>query len=99
MACTSRRERQARSGGFRGGDGGQLGGSAAAPPAGAPAGTPAAKKAAGKFTVVSPDIGQGKTIAEDQVFNGFGCKGKNLSPALFWSGAPAGHEEFRDHGA
>jgi Raf kinase inhibitor-like YbhB/YbcL family protein len=50
--------------------------------------------AAGKFKLVSPDIGQGKTIAQDQVFNGFGCKGKNLSPALFWSGAPAGTKSF-----
>ena len=66
----------------------------AAPPAGAPAGTSAAKKAAGKFTVVSPDIGAGKNISEDQVFNGFGCKGKNLSPALFWSGAPADTKSF-----
>ena len=57
------------------------------------AGTPAPSKA-GKFTLVSPDIGQGKTISEDQVFNGFGCKGKNLSPALFWSGAPAGTKSF-----
>jgi Raf kinase inhibitor-like YbhB/YbcL family protein len=61
--------------------------------------TPAAKKSAGapargKFTVVSPDIGQGKDIADDQVFNAFGCKGKNLSPALFWSGAPAGTKSF-----
>jgi Raf kinase inhibitor-like YbhB/YbcL family protein len=55
---------------------------------------PAAKKTAGKLTLVSPDIGQGKTIAEDQVFNGFGCKGKNLSPALFWSGAPADTKSF-----
>jgi Raf kinase inhibitor-like YbhB/YbcL family protein len=61
---------------------------------------PAAKKTAGtpdrakKFTLVSPDIGQGKNIAEDQVFNGFGCKGKNLSPALFWSGAPADTKSF-----
>ncbi|MDB6090786.1 MAG: hypothetical protein JWN85_3570 [Gammaproteobacteria bacterium] len=61
---------------------------------------PAAKKsaagtaAAAKFKLVSPDIGQGKTIAQDQVFNNFGCKGKNLSPALFWSGAPAGTKSF-----
>jgi len=48
----------------------------------------------GKFTLVSPDIGQGKTIAEDQVYNGFGCKGKNLSPALFWSGTPAATKSF-----
>ena len=50
--------------------------------------------AAAKFKLVSPDIGQGKTIPVDQVFNGFGCKGKNLSPALFWSGAPAGTKSF-----
>jgi Raf kinase inhibitor-like YbhB/YbcL family protein len=49
---------------------------------------------AGKFTLVSPDIGQGKDMAIDQVFNGFGCTGKNLSPALFWSGAPAGTQSF-----
>jgi Raf kinase inhibitor-like YbhB/YbcL family protein len=62
------------------------------------AGTPAAKKAggtaAGKFSLVSPDIGQGQTIAADQVFNGYGCTGKNLSPALFWSSAPPGTKSF-----
>ena len=58
---------------------------------------PAGKKGAGtagKLTLVSPDIGQGNTIPADQVFNGFGCKGKNISPALFWSGAPAGTKSF-----
>ena len=60
----------------------------------APAAKKTARTPAGKFTLVSPDIGQGKTIAEDQVFNGFGCKGKNLSPALFWSGAPADTKSF-----
>jgi Raf kinase inhibitor-like YbhB/YbcL family protein len=61
-----------------------------------PAKWPAAKKSAtaGKFTLVSPDIGKDNPIAVDQVFNGFGCKGKNLSPALFWSGAPAGTQSF-----
>jgi Raf kinase inhibitor-like YbhB/YbcL family protein len=73
---------------------------AADPPAAKTAtATPTAKKSAGtpargKFTLVSPDIGQGKDIADDQVFNAFGCKGKNLSPALFWSGAPAGTQSF-----
>ncbi len=63
----------------------------------AAADTPPAKKGSGtggKLTLVSPDIGQGKTIPEEQVFNGFGCKGKNISPALFWSGAPAGTKSF-----
>ena len=64
---------------------------AADPPA---AKKPAAGTAAAKFKLVSPDIGQGKTIAADQVFNGFGCRGKNLSPAFFWSGAPAGTKSF-----
>jgi Raf kinase inhibitor-like YbhB/YbcL family protein len=58
------------------------------------AGKPAGKPGAGKFTLVSPDIGQGKTISDDQVFNAFGCKGKNLSPALFWSNPPAGTKSF-----
>jgi Raf kinase inhibitor-like YbhB/YbcL family protein len=71
-----------------------MAGSLAVAVAAPPASTPAAKKTAGKFTLVSPDIGQGKTIAEEQVFNGFGCKGKNLSPALFWSGAPADTKSF-----
>jgi Raf kinase inhibitor-like YbhB/YbcL family protein len=60
-------------------------------------GTPAAKKSggsAGKFTLVSPDIGKDNPMSLDQVFNGFGCTGKNLSPALFWSGAPAGTKSF-----
>jgi Raf kinase inhibitor-like YbhB/YbcL family protein len=48
----------------------------------------------GKFTLVSPDIGKDNPMSLDQVFNGFGCTGKNLSPALFWSGAPAGTKSF-----
>ncbi len=47
-----------------------------------------------KLTLTSPQIGQGKTISEEQVFNGFGCSGKNISPALSWSGAPAGTKSF-----
>jgi hypothetical protein len=61
------------------------------------AAAPVARKSKGtkeKFTLVSPDIGAGKTISADQVFNAFGCKGKNLSPALFWSGVPAGTKSF-----
>ena len=49
---------------------------------------------AGKFALVSPDIGQDQNMAVDQVYNGFGCTGKNISPALFWSGAPAGTQSF-----
>src|SRR2546429_1808295 len=41
-----------------------------------------------QFKLTSPDIKPGSTIADEQVFNGFGCSGKNISPALKWSGAP-----------
>ncbi len=33
-------------------------------------------------------------IADDQVFNSFGCTGKNISPQLSWSGAPQGTKSF-----
>ena len=42
------------------------------------------------MTLTSPDIKEGATIANEQVFKGFGCTGSNLSPALSWSGAPSG---------
>ncbi len=46
------------------------------------------------FKLQSPDIKPNGTIAEEQVFNGFGCAGQNVSPALSWSGAPAGTKSF-----
>lgn len=42
------------------------------------------------FTLTSPTIKPGATLTDAQVFNGFGCEGKNISPALKWSGAPKG---------
>jgi Raf kinase inhibitor-like YbhB/YbcL family protein len=36
----------------------------------------------------------GKEFAADQYWNTFGCSGKNLSPDLSWSGAPAGTKSF-----
>jgi len=46
------------------------------------------------FTLTSTDFTQGGTLANAQVFNQFGCKGGNISPALAWSGAPAGTKSF-----
>ncbi|MEO8923459.1 MAG: YbhB/YbcL family Raf kinase inhibitor-like protein [Caldimonas sp.] len=46
------------------------------------------------FTLASPTIKPNSTLTEAQVFNGFGCSGKNISPALAWSGAPAGTKSF-----
>ena len=46
------------------------------------------------FKLTSPDIKPNGPIAEEQVFNGFGCTGKNVSPTLSWSGAPKGTKSF-----
>ena len=44
------------------------------------------------FTLSSPDIsGQ---LSNTQVFNGFGCSGKNISPILNWKNAPEGTKSF-----
>ena len=44
--------------------------------------------------MTSSDIKEGGNIAIEQVFKGFGCAGSNVSPALSWSGAPAGTKSF-----
>ena len=49
---------------------------------------------AADFIVRSPDIKPASSIGEEQVFNGFGCQGGNISPALNWSGAPAGTKSY-----
>jgi phosphatidylethanolamine-binding protein (PEBP) family uncharacterized protein len=42
------------------------------------------------FTLTSPDIADGSTIAQSFEFDSFGCTGANQSPVLRWSGAPEG---------
>lgn len=42
----------------------------------------------------SSSVSSNSTLANDQVYNGFGCAGKNISPALEWSGAPGGTQSF-----
>src|SRR5882672_12798600 len=49
---------------------------------------------AAEFRLSSPDIAPGGTIANKFVYKGFGCSGENVSPALIWSGAPAGTRSF-----
>ena len=44
------------------------------------------------FYLSSSDI-QGQ-ISDDQVFNSFGCNGKNISPQLHWQNAPVGTKSF-----
>lgn len=44
------------------------------------------------FTLKSNELGGQAT--EQEVFNGFGCTGKNLSPQLFWESPPIGAQSF-----
>lgn len=46
------------------------------------------------FTLESPDIAHGGSIANRHVFNGFGYAGNNVSPALVWKNAPEGTKSF-----
>ena len=46
------------------------------------------------MTLTSGEVKEGGTIANDQVFKGFGCTGNNVSPSLSWSGAPSGTKSF-----
>lgn len=44
------------------------------------------------FSLASPDLGG--QLTQTQVFNGFGCEGDNISPALVWSNPPAGTKSY-----
>ncbi|WMX13321.1 MULTISPECIES: YbhB/YbcL family Raf kinase inhibitor-like protein [unclassified Aureispira] len=44
------------------------------------------------FTLESNDLGGQATL--QQVFNGFGCTGENISPQLSWKNAPKGTKSF-----
>ncbi len=43
---------------------------------------------ANDFTLTSPTIESDAFLTEEQVFEGFGCSGKNQSPALKWTAGP-----------
>ena len=45
-------------------------------------------KPAQTLQLSSPDIQDGATLTLAQVADSFGCSGKNLSPALQWTGVP-----------
>ncbi|MBL8394578.1 MAG: YbhB/YbcL family Raf kinase inhibitor-like protein [Candidatus Accumulibacter sp.] len=49
---------------------------------------------AGGFRLESPEIRPHGTIANEQVFNGFGCSGGNVSPALEWKNPPKDARSF-----
>jgi len=45
-----------------------------------------------QFTLKSDDVGG--RLTESQVFSGFGCRGKNISPSLTWVNAPPDTKSF-----
>ena len=47
-----------------------------------------------QMTLTSTDIAEDEMMSADQEFDGFGCAGANLAPALSWSGAPAGTNSY-----
>ncbi len=47
-----------------------------------------------RFTLNSPDIKEGEILDIEQVYNGFGCTGKNISPELSWQNAPSDTKSF-----
>jgi Raf kinase inhibitor-like YbhB/YbcL family protein len=46
------------------------------------------------FKAWSDSIKPGESIDPKYLYNSFGCKGKNISPAINWSDEPAGTEYF-----
>lgn len=54
----------------------------------------AATASGDEFKLVSTDVGPDRITARTFLFDGFGCGGGNESPALSWSGAPAGTKSY-----
>ena len=46
------------------------------------------------FILTSESIKNNQTLPNEQVLNGFGCSGENISPDLKWQGAPEGTKSF-----
>jgi Raf kinase inhibitor-like YbhB/YbcL family protein len=54
----------------------------------------AAVAAEGSFRLHSATVAPDSMLSNDQVYSGFGCSGKNISPALSWKGAPRATRSF-----
>ena len=46
------------------------------------------------FELSSPDVQPGQLIPDKFIFNGLGCQGQNISPALNWTKPPEGTNSF-----
>lgn len=47
-----------------------------------------------EFSLRSSSVAPGATLGNDQVYSGFGCTGKNISPPLAWTAGPAGTRSY-----
>jgi len=47
-----------------------------------------------EFVLTSPQFNDGDRMGEEQVYEGFGCKGGNISPELVWTNAPDETKSF-----
>lgn len=46
------------------------------------------------FTITSDTFKDGEFLTNEQVYNGYGCTGKNISPELAWSNPPVGTKSY-----
>jgi Raf kinase inhibitor-like YbhB/YbcL family protein len=53
-----------------------------------------AQTADAAFTLTSPAFKNGATIPNRHAYSGYGCAGRNTSPELDWTGAPADTKTF-----
>jgi Raf kinase inhibitor-like YbhB/YbcL family protein len=53
-----------------------------------------APRGSSHFRVIAPDLESKGRITLAHVFNGMGCNGQNISPALQWLNPPAGTKSF-----
>ncbi len=49
---------------------------------------------AADFTLTSPQLQPGKTMDNEQVLNGYGCQGSNISPELYWQNSPENAKSY-----
>lgn len=53
-----------------------------------------AQAAAPVFTINSTTVRPNQNLSIDQVYDGFGCYGRNISPMIHWQNAPPGTKSF-----
>ncbi len=46
------------------------------------------------FTILSKTIKEGAFLQDEQIYNGFGCSGKNIAPDLEWKNPPVGTKSY-----